>query len=124
MAYVMALERKGKTNDIGIRNRDFAFAEGKRAYGAILEAAVLTVKGELIYNVNEGIPCFDTAFESPIYLRVWASRVQDRIKRFPFVKDIVSFTYDFDADAGKVEYKAEIETDEGVIEIAGEGGGR
>lgn len=118
MAYVMALERKGKTNDIGIRNRDFAFAEGKRAYGAILEAAVLTVKGELIYNVNEGIPYFDTAFESPIYLRVWASRVQDRIKRFPFVKDIVSFTYDFDADAGKVEYKAEIETDEGLVEIS------
>ena len=117
--FVTTLARKGEHNDIGLRNRDFAFAEGKAAYAAILEAAVLTVKGELIYNVEEGIPYFDTAFESPIYLKVWAENVKDRIWKFEFVEDIESFEYEYDADAGKVSYTARVRTDEGEVEISG-----
>lgn len=119
MSYVIALERRGNTHDIFLRNGDFAFAEGKKAYAAIIEAAVLTEKGELIYNVNEGVAHLDTAFVSPTNLRAWASAVKDRIRRIPFVKDIVSFRYEFNSDSGDVDYQASIDTDDGIVEVAG-----
>jgi len=118
-AYVKTLERQGEYNDIAIRNRDFAFSEGKHAYADIIAAAVLTVRGELIYNIRQGIPYFDTAFLSPIYLASWAADVQKRIKEFDFVEDIKSFEYDFDPDAGKVKYTASIQTDAGLVTVEG-----
>lgn len=115
--YVMTTHRTGIHNDIAVRNHDLDFSEGKNAYADILEAAILTVQGELIYNVNQGIPYFDTAFLSPTYLAVWASRVQDRIRQFGFVKGIESFDYEFDAENSKVDYTARIMTDEGLVEL-------
>lgn len=94
-----------------------AMCDGKVAYGQIIKAAILTVKGELQFDTEEGIPYFDTIFRSPRKAALWKAYVIKRVNKFSFVNAVTEFDYDFDYKNHVINYTMRIDTDKGVVTI-------
>ena len=91
--------------------------DGKVAYAQIIEAAVLTVKGELQFDTEQGIPYFDTIFRSPKRAALWKAYVVDRVKQFSFVTSITQFDYTLDYKNHVINYEMHVNTDKGDVTI-------
>lgn len=107
--------------DIYIVNGQLAMATGVDAYAQIIEAAIRTQKGELILDVDRGIPYMQTVFDRPHYIYLWEDAVKSRIRSFSFVKDIVAFETEIDYNARVLRYSAEISTDLGKVYLNNSG---
>lgn len=108
---------KSSNNDIFLIGGQLAMSEGRAAYAVIIDSAIKTQRGELQLNVIEGIPYFETVFQSPVYAEQWKANVERRINSFPFVVSISSFEYEIDFRNHVLKYDVIIETDLGSIEV-------
>lgn len=72
-----------------------AMCEGYDFYAQEIEAAILTVQGEIQLDVTLGIPYFTTIFDSRRYLSQWSSAVRNRIANMPFRTVMQSFETEF-----------------------------
>ena len=104
-------------HDLFLFAGQLAMCDGKIAYAQIIEAAILTVKGELQFNVEQGIPYFDTIFLHPNKIALWKAYVIKRVKEFSFVLTVDKFEYDFDYKNHTVNYSMTVSTDEGIVRI-------
>lgn len=97
-----------------------AMANGIQALEQIAKAAILTVKGELQYNTEGGIPYFETVFKSQNNIYLWRAYVLRRIRQFAWVKDITSFEYSVDNTEHTINYSITIVTnDERSVSVNG-----
>lgn len=87
-----------------------AMCDGKNCHAQVLEAVILTVKGEIQLDQNLGIPYFTTVFESKRYLNDWAMAVRKAITAYDWVVSIDSFDYEFDGNV--LKYSIEVTTSE------------
>lgn len=107
----------GANNDIVLELGDIKMVGGKEAYGAIIRSALLTVRGELQLDLEQGIPYFETVFSSIAYENYWKDAVRKRILAFPFVNRIVSFTSNMDTRSRLMSFVIAIDTDGGITTI-------
>lgn len=105
-------------NDFEIFAGDFKTCSGKKAYAEIIRHAVLTRKGELQLNVLDGIPYFETVFDSPNYINLWKNAVRNTINGFSFVKNIISFNHSVDYSNHILHFDITIATDDGTVAIS------
>lgn len=109
---------RNASNDIFLNaSGQFQLCDGKLCKAQIIEAAILTVLGELQFDINTGIPYFSTVFNSPSKIDIWSKYVILRIKQFPWVKYIKDFTYSFDHIHNMLTYTITVFVDEGLITI-------
>lgn len=108
---------RSANNDMFLYAGQLAMCDGKVAYAQIIEAAVLTVKGELQFDTEQGIPYFDTIFRSPKRAALWKAYVVDRVKQFSFVSSITQFDYTFDYKNHVINYEMRVNTDKGKVTI-------
>ena len=95
---------------------DFAFNEGRRAYGDILAAAIRTLEGEMQLDTDRGIPYQRTVWESVTHENVWEIYVRRTVTEYPFVVRIERL--DVAVANGKLHYTLVVETTDGTVEIA------
>ena len=108
---------RSANNDMFLCAGQLAMCDGKIAYAQIIEAAVLTVKGELQFDTEQGIPYFDTIFRSSKRAALWKAYVVDRVKQFSFVTSITQFDYTFDYKNHVINYVMRVNTDKGKVTI-------
>lgn len=96
--------------------------DGKDAHAQTIEAAILTVKGELQYDTENGIPYFDTIFQNPNKIDLWRAYVIKRVREFTWVNDILSFDVSYDYKNQSVKYDMTVVTDEGIVTVGGNQG--
>jgi hypothetical protein len=114
---MITIERN-RSNDIFLNaSGQFQLCDGKLCKAQILEAAILTVLGELQFDVNTGIPYFSTVFENHSKIDLWAKHVSIRVRQFPWVNLISKFTYSFDTERNMLEYTMDVLVDEDIITI-------
>lgn len=101
-----ALKMKIEANRDIIVPSSFVFNKGISAYADILKAAILTQRTELQLYPSRGIPYFETAFDSPLKVRMWADAVRRTTNSFPWVARILDFEYNF---------SDEIQDNDGII---------
>ena len=80
---------------LATRGQSISFHTGIEAYADILKAAILTQRTELQLYPSRGIPYFETAFDSPLKVRMWADAVRRTTNSFPWVARILDFEYNF-----------------------------
>lgn len=85
-----------------------AMCTGKECHAQIIEAVILTLKGEIQLNTELGIPYLTTVFESKRFVKDWAMAVRKAITAFDWVYSIESFTYEFEGT--KLLYNLEVQT--------------
>ncbi len=108
---------RSANNDMFLYAGQLAMCDGKIAYAQIIESAVLTVKGELQFDIEQGIPYFDTIFRSAKRAALWKAYVIDRVKQFSFVTSVTSFEYDIDYKNHVINYTMRVNTDKGKVTI-------
>lgn len=94
---------------------DFAFNEGRSAYGDILAAAMRTLEGEMQLDTDRGIPYQRTVWESVTKENVWEIYVRRTITAYPFVVRIESLNVSI--ENGNLHYTLVVETTDGTVEI-------
>jgi hypothetical protein len=70
--------------------------------------------GELQYNVNKGVPYFQTIFSDKSLLYLWASYLSIAIENTQNVISINNIDFEYDEAESKISYTAEILTTDGV----------
>ena len=108
----------GLNNDIVLELGNIKMVGGKEAYGDIIRSAILTVRGELQLDLEQGIPYFETVFSSVAYEKYWKDAVRKRILAFPFVRSIISFESNMNTRLRLMTFTIKIETDEGVTTVS------
>ena len=106
-------------NDIFLFAGQLAIVSGKFAQAQIAQAAILTVKGELQFDTERGIPYFDSIFRSPKLINVWRAYVMERIRQFEWVNDISSFEASVDFENHIINYTMTLVTSDGIVIIKG-----
>lgn len=96
-----------------------AMADGRESRAQILEATVLTKRGELFYDTRRGIPYFETLFSDPNRIIIWEKYMRDAVTELDFVKEIKSFDIEYVPSDHLLTYKLVVETDEGEVTIEG-----
>lgn len=112
------LGRNGE-NDIFLDGSGFAVAKDMDAQRQIIEALLLTQKGELQLDEEGGIDYFGTVLQSPRYIEPWAMEVRTKIEDLPFVSSVEDFEYQFDAKTSTLFWSMRvINTDGETITMA------
>ena len=100
-----------KTNDF------YLDADGNLAVDSDLDAVLSVCKNvvqtrrfELQYDVNKGIPYFETIFKDSSTLGLWASFVVQYIMGVNGVRSVYSFDLSFNGGESKLGYEAGITT--------------
>lgn len=106
---------RSANNDMFLYAGQLAMCDDKVAYAQIIEAAILTIEGELQFDTKQGIPYFDTIFNSPRRAALWKAYVINRTKEFSFVKSIIDFDYTISYSSHTVNYKMTVSTDAGIV---------
>lgn len=110
---------RAANNDIFLFSGQIAMVDGMFAQAQIIKAAILTVKGELQYDTERGIPYFDTVFKSPNNVYLWRAYVLKRVRQFDWVQDITSFEQEIDYTNHTINYTMTLVTNDGVVTIRG-----
>lgn len=76
-----------------------------------------SVRGEMIYNQDRGIPYFSTLFSSPANVPLWEYYVKEEIKKVPGVEDVTDFETRLTGDT--IEYTMTINTLSGALTVNG-----
>lgn len=109
------------TSDLMLdRNGNLLMATGRQALSYITQNAIRTVRGELIFAVDQGVPYFTTIFASPPNLPMWEFYVKDTALSVPGVLAVTSFRHEIKNNA--VNYEMVMETEDGQVYLTGGGG--
>lgn len=124
-------------NDIFLSSGQIAMSTGKPAYATIIECAVRTRLGELPLDTEQGIPYFETVFQSSRLTPDFEASLRSRITSLYFVDGITSLKTEFDRSRSALLYEITVRTVDGedvtvsntvsartiVSDIIGTGGG-
>lgn len=80
----------------------------------VLKNVVRVNTGELQFNVNKGVPYFQTIFTDKSLLYLWASYLSIAIENTKNVLSIQNIDFDYDEAESKISYTAEILTSDGL----------
>lgn len=108
-------------NDIFLSGGQIAMSSGSEAYASIIESAVRTRAGELPLDTGQGIPYFETVFQSPDMIPDFEAAIRSRIEELYFVDGVTSLVTEFDRGSGILRYTVTVET-VGDGEVTVEGG--
>ena len=98
---------------------NLAMATGRYALSYITLNAIRTVRGELIYNTEAGVPYFTTVFENPPNLRLWEYYVRENALAVDGVISVDSFLCEIKNNA--VSYEMVMSTERGGVPIGNRG---
>ncbi len=124
--YVTSLDRRAWRDNQGNAHIDDIAVDdaggisrvyGKNAYAQILEAIIKTQRGEIILDLQRGVPYRETIFVSAAYRAQWEREVLAAIEACPFVQSIISseFTY----GQSTAHYSVTVQTDDGEVSVNG-----
>ena len=102
-------------NDIRAVNGRLVMTSGKAAHANIIECAVRTRLGELPLDTEQGIPYFETVFQSSRLTPEFESALRSRIEELYFVEEVVDLSTEFDRDRSTVNYTATVRTVDGDV---------
>ena len=100
-------------NDIYLSSGQIAMSTGKTAYATIIECAVRTRLGELALDAEQGLPYFETVFQSASLTPDFEAALRSRIEELYFVSEVVDLTTEFDRSRSVIDYSATIRTVDG-----------
>ena len=98
---------------------NLAMATGRYALSYITLNAIRTVRGELVYNTEAGVPYFTTVFENPPNLRLWEYYVRENALAVDGVISVDSFLCEIKNNA--VSYEMVMSTEWGGVPIGNRG---
>ena len=102
-------------NDVCLdANNNLCMTSGLDATMNVLKNVVRVNTGELQYNVNKGVPYFQTIFSDKSLLYLWASYLSIAIENTQNVISINNIDFEYDEAESKISYTAEILTTDGV----------
>ena len=87
---------------------NIATVTGIEAVAQVCRNTILTTLGELIFNVNEGIPYFETVFSDPPNIELFQHAVVEALQTVEGVNSVKSFEYSTNGDV--LTYTALIQT--------------
>lgn len=96
---------------------NLAIVSGIDAIAQVCRNTVLTVYGELIYDVNVGIPYFETVFADPPNIELFQNAIVEALQSVEGVTQVKSFEYS--VTGGTLSYEAEIQTVYGDMTLNG-----
>lgn len=84
----------GTENDIALdaSGKNIAVLEDAEAVVRVVKHRVQTRKFECQYNMNKGVPYFETVFANSAYLGLWTSYITQEISNTPEVSGIDYFS--------------------------------
>lgn len=91
-------------------NNNLAIKSGEDALLDIITNVVRTRKYEIQYDMNKGIPYFETIFSDTGLLGLWRSYVIQEIENVDGVKSVESLIYSLDESNKKLSYTCQIRT--------------
>lgn len=100
-------------NDISLTSGQIAMSSGKAAYSTIIECALRTRLGELPLDTEQGIPYFETVFQSSRQIPSFEADLRARIEELPFVEEVGVLETEFDRDKGVLRYSVKVVTTDG-----------
>jgi hypothetical protein len=105
-----------KDNDVFINSSgDLAIVTDKIAAMRVAEHYARASRGEMIHNMDKGIPFWPIAFGANANIAQYEAAFRARMKQIPQVKNVVSF--DVEVADNALKYTATIETIYGLIEV-------
>lgn len=96
---------------------NLAVVTGLDAVAQVCRNTVLTAYGELIYDVDVGIPYFETVFTDPPNIELFQNAVVEALQNVEGVTRVKGFEYA--VNGGILSYTAEIQTIYGDMTING-----
>lgn len=96
---------------------NLAIAEDAQALSYIVLNVVRTVRGELVFDGDTGVPYFSTIFASPANLPMWEFYVKEAALSVPGVLAVDSFVYE--NNSGTVTYEMVVKTTIGEVTVNG-----
>lgn len=96
---------------------NISIAENAQALSFITLNAIRTVKGELIFYSDLGIPYFTTIFASPANIPMWEFYVKETALNVPGIASVDSFVYQITGNT--LNYEMVLSTDTGEVIING-----
>lgn len=100
-------------NDIFLTSGQIATVSGKEAYATIIECAIRTRLGELPLDTEQGIPYFETVFQSSRLVSDFEAALRARIEEFTFVEEVEEISTNFDRARGVLSYSVTVSTTDG-----------
>jgi hypothetical protein len=104
-----------KNNDLVIKSGRLGISTDLLATKQVCEQAVKAILGEMVLNVDEGMPNFETIWQGNPNVAQFEAFVRSRILEVDGVIDIISLSSDLIND--KLVYNAEIKTVYGVVNV-------
>ena len=104
-------------NGVQVMRSVFDISSGKECHKDIIEAAILTLLGEIQLDTNKGIPYIETVFDRTKSVGAWQDAMRKTINAFPFVNAITKFDFTIDYDRKKLTYDLVISTTDGNVNI-------
>lgn len=106
--------------DIGGGKKTLKMLSDLDALQNIVKNVELTLKYELQYNMNKGVPYMQTIFKDATKALLWSSYMQEAILSVDGVLGIEYFDLDFNDANGKLSFKAGLKTIYGEAQTNGE----
>lgn len=100
-------------------NGNLAIKSDEQAILDILTNRIRTKKYEVQYDMNKGIPYFETIFANTGLLGLWRSYVIEEIERTSGVISVESLLYSLDEGTKKLSYTCQIRTIYGETSLNG-----
>lgn len=100
-------------NDIFLSGGQIAMSSGMNAYETVIGCALRTRLGELPLDSEQGIPYFETVYQSPRQISDFEDAIRARIEELPFVQNVSSLSTDFDREKGVLHYTLTAKTTDG-----------
>lgn len=100
-------------------NGNLAIKSEEQALLDILTNRIRTRKYEIQYDMNKGVPYFETIFVNTGMLGLWRSYVIDEIENTDGVISVESLIYSLDEENKKLSYTCQIRTIYGETELNG-----
>lgn len=100
-------------------NGNLAIKSDEQAILDILTNRIRTKKYEVQYDMNKGVPYFETIFANTGLLGLWRSYVIEEIERTSGVISVESLLYSLDEGNKKLSYTCQIRTIYGETSLNG-----
>ena len=98
---------------------NLAIKSDEEALLDIITNVIRTKRYELQYDMNKGIPYFETIFANTGLLGLWRSYVIDELERVEGVVSVESLIYSLDEDSKKISYTCQLRTKYGESNLNG-----
>lgn len=107
-------------NDIFVDDaHNLAMLQDKPACAQVITNALRTQMGELQYDLQKGIPYFETIFARRTNVKLWQAYMMEEIERIDHVVNVETFDITYSDNSTILHYESRINTDFGDLIING-----